>query len=345
LVKSSNGDKLRDTNTLVDLHQVVKVYESPAGKYLALKGIDLQVDKGEFVAVVGKSGSGKSTLMNMITGIDHPTTGEIIVANVGIHKLSEGKIAVWRGRTIGIVFQFFQLLPTLSVIENIMLPMDFCHMYSLRERRTRANYLLELVDLADQANKLPSTLSGGQQQRVAIARSLANDPPIIVADEPTGNLDSKTASSIFELFEELVNDGKTIVMVTHDQDMARKVSRTIYLVDGRIVGEDEFSKDRDGIKADIKTTVSEQEIIEKTGETAELSELRFIVSEILDNPQDAVIRLRTEVFPTIPENGKESDPYLQVILEEINFRAKQAEQSGNTKEAKLYWQILMEATE
>jgi ABC-type lipoprotein export system ATPase subunit len=222
---------------LIDLRQVVKTYRSPAGEFTALKGVSLEVDHGEFVTVIGKSGSGKSTLINMITGIDRPTGGEVLVGDTAVHKLSEGRLAEWRGRNIGVIFQFFQLLPTLTVIENLMLPMDFCRMYSLRERRERAMYLLEQVDLVEQARKLPSALSGGQQQRVAIARALANDPPILVADEPTGNLDSKTAETIFQLFERLVSEGKTILMVTHDQDLAQRATRTIILSDGEIIEE------------------------------------------------------------------------------------------------------------
>lgn len=222
---------------LIDLRRVVKAYETPAGPFLALKGIDLKVDPGEFVAVVGKSGSGKTTLINMFTGIDRPTSGEIIVNGTAVHRLSEGQMAVWRGRNLGVIFQFFQLLPTLTIIENVILPMDFCGMYSPRERVERAMHLLEQVELADQAYKLPSALSGGQQQRAAIARALANDPPIIAADEPTGNLDSKTAASVFDLFERLVEQGKTILMVTHDRDLAERVTRTVVLADGEIVGD------------------------------------------------------------------------------------------------------------
>jgi ABC-type lipoprotein export system ATPase subunit len=216
---------------------VVKTYETAAGTFTALKDVDLQVDTGEFVAVIGKSGSGKSTLINMITGIDRPTSGEVLVGDTAVHRLKEGRMAVWRGRNMGVVFQFFQLLPTLTVIENIMLPMDFCNMYSMRERRERALHLLEQVEMADHAHKLPTAISGGQQQRVAIARALANDPPIIVADEPTGNLDSKTAESVFRLFGDLVDEGKTILMVTHDHDLARRVTRTVILSDGEVIEE------------------------------------------------------------------------------------------------------------
>ncbi len=228
----------RDGNShLIECRDLVKTYHSAAGDFPALKEIDLAISAGEFVAVIGKSGSGKSTLVNMITGIDRPTSGQVLVGDTAVEKLSEGKLAEWRGRNIGVIFQFFQLLPTLTVIENVMLPMDFCHMYSMRERRDRAMYLLEQVGVADHAFKLPSAVSGGEQQRVAIARALANDPPILAADEPTGNLDSKTAESVFRLFERQVEAGKTILMVTHDRDLSRRASRTLMLSDGEIIEE------------------------------------------------------------------------------------------------------------
>ncbi len=223
---------------LIQLNKVSKIYKTEAGDFLALKNINLEVEGGEFVAVIGKSGSGKSTLINMLTGIDRPTKGEVEVAGTAIHGLDESRMAEWRGRNMGIVFQFFQLLPTLTVLENVMLPMDLGRMYVTREREKRALKLLEMVEIsADQADKLPSQLSGGQQQRVAIARAMANDPPIIAADEPTGNLDSKTASLIFELFGRLVDEGKTIMMVTHDRDLAKRVQRTLVIADGAIIEE------------------------------------------------------------------------------------------------------------
>jgi ABC-type lipoprotein export system ATPase subunit len=222
---------------LIELKDVVKAYKTDAGDFLALKGINLTVDEGEFIAIVGKSGSGKSTLINMLTGIDRPTGGEVHIAGTGIHNLNEGEMAKWRGRNQGVIFQFFQLLPTLTVIENVMLPMDFCHLYTPRERHERAMYLLDSVGVADQAKKLPTAISGGQQQRVAIARALANDPPMVMADEPTGNLDSRTAKQVFELFERLVDEGKTFLMVTHDDDLAQRVSRTIVIADGELVNE------------------------------------------------------------------------------------------------------------
>ena len=238
--KSGNGHKPEGEppgDYLIDLRKVVKAYKTEAGDFIALKGINLTIDRGEFVGIVGKSGSGKSTLVNMLTGIDRPTSGEIYVAGTGIHLLNEGRMAQWRGRNQGVVFQFFQLLPTLTLIENVMLPMDFCNLYTPRERRERALELLSLVDIAEQANKLPSAISGGQQQRAAIARALANDPPMIIADEPTGNLDSRTAEQVFLLFERLVKSGKTLLMVTHDDDLARRVTRTIVIADGEIVNE------------------------------------------------------------------------------------------------------------
>ena len=238
---NSNGTAAwtsQNGGSLIELRSVEKAYDTAAGEFLALRGIDLTVDPGEFVAVVGKSGSGKSTLSNMITGIDRPTEGEVLVAGTPVHTLKEGQIASWRGLNIGVVFQFFQLLPTLTVLENVMLPMDFCNVYNSKDRRGQSMALLERVDMADQADKLPTALSGGQQQRVAIARALANDPPIIVADEPTGNLDSKTADAVFKLFEELVAGGKTILMVTHDDDLAHRVTRTVTIADGAIVGDE-----------------------------------------------------------------------------------------------------------
>jgi putative ABC transport system ATP-binding protein len=233
----SNGQYLNSNGLLVDLRQVVKTFESVAGTFAALKGIDLQIGTGEFVSIVGKSGSGKSTLINMITGIDRPTSGEVIVGNTPVHQLKHGQIAVWRGRTIGVIFQFFQLLPALTAVENVMLPMDYCQLYPRHERPERAMHLLELVEMTDYAHQLPSALSGGQQQSIAIARALANDPPIVAADEPTGNLDSKTTEMVFRLFETLVDRGKTMLMVTHDNDLAKRAKRTIVLADGKIVDE------------------------------------------------------------------------------------------------------------
>jgi putative ABC transport system ATP-binding protein len=219
---------------LIDVRQVIKSYTTPSGAFTALKGVSLQVQAGEFVAVVGKSGSGKSTLINLIAGIDRPTSGEINVAGAPVHALSQEQLAIWRGRNVGVVFQFFQLLPTLTVAENVVLPMEFCNTYPVRARRPRAQALLERVGIAEQADKLPSALSGGQQQRAAIARALANDPSLIVADEPTGNLDSQTSDAVLQLFADLAADGKTVVMVTHERDVSI-VTRSIALADGQIV--------------------------------------------------------------------------------------------------------------
>ncbi len=239
-------------NYLVELNQVVKVYDTPAGPFTALKNIDLKVAPGEFVAVIGKSGSGKSTLINMITGIDHPTVGEVYVANTPLHALPEGAMARWRGRNLGVIFQFFQLLPTLTLVENIILPMELCNLYTAKERHEQAMHLLEMVGIADQADKFPSAISGGQQQRVAIARSLANDPDILVADEPTGNLDTKTSDSIFEIFTNFVTQGKTILMVTHDRDLASRVNRVVLIADGEIV---------DQLVSEALPTLDEKELV------------------------------------------------------------------------------------
>jgi putative ABC transport system ATP-binding protein len=221
------------------LRDVVKTYRSSAGTFTALQGVDLQVESGAFISIIGKSGSGKSTLINVITGIDRPTSGEVIVDGIQVHTLNEEQIAVWRGRSIGVIFQFFQLLPTLTAVENILLAMDYGGQYLPAERPERAMHLLALVGMAGQAHRLPNSLSGGQQQCVAIARALANDPVLLTADEPTGNLDSKSAEMVFHLFENLALAGKTILMVTHDSDLATRARRTIKLADGRIV--DEFT--------------------------------------------------------------------------------------------------------
>jgi ABC-type lipoprotein export system ATPase subunit/CRP-like cAMP-binding protein len=222
---------------LIEIKNLRKVYKTPAGDFTAVNGINVEVQRGEFVAIIGKSGSGKSTFINMITGIDRPTSGEIMINGAAVHSFNEGQMAAWRGRNLGIVFQFFQLFPTLTILENIILPMELNKLYSKSERKERAMHLLDKVEMATEAHKLPSAISGGQQQRVAIARALANDPPLLVADEPTGNLDSKTAEKIFALFENLVAAGTTILMVTHDSDLARRVNRTILISDGEVVNE------------------------------------------------------------------------------------------------------------
>jgi ABC-type lipoprotein export system ATPase subunit len=232
-----DADNTNGNHSIIELSSVVKNYKTAVGDFPALKSVDLHIQAGEFVGVIGKSGSGKSTLLNMITGIDRPTSGEVFVNHTAVHEMNENRMARWRGKNLGIVFQFFQLLPTISIIENIMLPMDFCRTYPMREREKRAMELLDMVELADHAYKLPTALSGGQQQRVAIARALANDPPIIIADEPTGNLDSKTADSVFKLFKDLVAQGKTIIVVTHDSGLAKRTQRTALIADGEIVNE------------------------------------------------------------------------------------------------------------
>jgi putative ABC transport system ATP-binding protein len=227
---------MNDRGALIHLKDVRKAYRTPAGDFLALKGIDLQVLEGELLAVVGKSGAGKSTLVNMVTGIDRPSSGEIRVGSQAIQNMNEDQVATWRGKHVGVVFQFFQLLPMLTCAQNVMMPMDFAGLYSSpRERRLRALHLLEQVGIAEHADKLPSAVSGGQRQRVAIARALANDPMLVAADEPTGNLDSRTADTMFEVFESLVGEGKTILLVTHDRDLAARATRRVHIADGQIV--------------------------------------------------------------------------------------------------------------
>lgn len=219
---------------VIELANVTKSFTLAAGTFQALTNVSLTIQPGQLVAITGKSGSGKSTLLNLITGIDKPTEGSISVNGVRIDKLTESALASWRGRNIGVVFQFFQLLPTLTILENVMLPMDFCDTYPKKERKERALRLLDQVGIGDQANKFPSALSGGQQQRAAIARALANDPPIIVADEPTGNLDSQMASAIFLLFASLTKAGKTVIVVTHEKEFSAWFEHTISISDGQI---------------------------------------------------------------------------------------------------------------
>lgn len=220
---------------MIELHQVVKTFKNAAGEFPVLKGIDLQIARGEFAAVIGKSGSGKSTLLNMLTGIDHPTSGKVIIGGEDLYAMSESQRSLWRGRNLGIVFQFFQLLPMLTLLENVMLPMDYTNTYDVNERPKRALRLLERVGLEKYAHKLPLAVSTGQQQQAAIARALATDPALIAADEPTGNLDSRTAEFIIDLFEQLVAQGKTIVMVTHDPSITERMSRTIIISDGEVI--------------------------------------------------------------------------------------------------------------
>jgi putative ABC transport system ATP-binding protein len=223
--------------TFIRLDHVVKRYESGAGPFTALHDVNLTISRGEFVAVVGKSGSGKTTLLNILAGIDRPTSGTISVAGTPVHSASESQLAEWRGRVIGLVFQFFQLLPTLTVAENVMLPMDFARIIPAAERRSRAVELLDRVGIGNQADKLPTSLSGGEQQRAAVARALANDPPILLADEPTGNLDEHTRTAVLELFQQLNAEGRSLIVVTHERDISRYADRQVTLVDGNIAAD------------------------------------------------------------------------------------------------------------
>jgi len=218
----------------IEIRNLVKTYDTPAGPLNVLRGIDLDIHKGDFIALFGPSGSGKTTFLNMLTGIDVPSAGAVTVDGVDVVRAGQRKLTRWRGRNIGIVFQFFQLLPTLTVLENVMVPMDFCDVYEPKERRERAMALLERLDIADQAYKTPDMLSGGQQQRVAIARALANDPPLVVGDEPTGNLDRMSAAVVFEIFHELREQGRTVLVVSHDREILTDVPRLMVLTDGMI---------------------------------------------------------------------------------------------------------------
>ncbi len=220
--------------SMIEIESLDKVYRTGKMEFEALKKVDLKIEKGELTAIVGPSGSGKSTILNMITGIDRPTNGMVRINGQRIDNMKEDKLAKWRGKNIGIIFQFFQLFPTLTALENAMLPMDFASRGSLKERERIAKRNLELVGLGNKLHNLPSELSGGEQQRVAIARALANDPDIIIGDEPTGNLDSKTEVRMFELLEKLNQQGKTIIYVTHSKDLARKARRKITILDGRV---------------------------------------------------------------------------------------------------------------
>ncbi len=244
IVRAVNATRTAETThpaihagSRIQAREIVKVYESAAGPFKALQGISMTIHPGEYVGIIGKSGAGKSTLLNMLTGIDDLTSGEVWIGETAVHALNETERALWRGRNVGVIYQSFELLPTLSLIDNVLLPMDFCGLYEGQESVERAEHLLKQVELVEHRHKPPTRISGGQKQRVAIARALANDPPIIVADEPTGNLDSVTAAGIFELFDALIDRGKTIVMVSHDRALARRVTRVLELADGQLVAE------------------------------------------------------------------------------------------------------------
>jgi putative ABC transport system ATP-binding protein len=229
--------KSKNNASLIQLAQVSKWYDSPAGRFSALKDVSLEIDRGEYVAVVGKSGSGKSTLLNMLTGIDHPSSGVVSINSTTVHAMNESKLASWRGKNIGIVFQFFQLIPTLTILENLLIAMDFVNVIPKNEREERAMMLLTQIGIQSHGNKLPAALSGGEQQRAAIARALANNPPILVADEPTGNLDSVTTEAIKKLFSDLVKAGKTVIVVTHERISGPDYERVIAIKDGMIISD------------------------------------------------------------------------------------------------------------
>jgi putative ABC transport system ATP-binding protein len=245
LESGSNGHKVTDKtvqtcngSSIICLEKVIKQYETPAGSFEALKGISLDIDPNEFLCIVGKSGAGKTTLLNMISGVDSISSGRVNVNGTSVHDMSEDDQALWRGLNLGIIYQSFELMPMLTLLENVMLPMDFCQLYSRGKSSNRAKELLEMVELQDHMYKQPGAISGGQQQRVAIARALANDPPLIIADEPTGRLDSTTAETILDIFDRLVKDGKTIVMVTHDASAAQRATRVLEIADGELVAGD-----------------------------------------------------------------------------------------------------------
>lgn len=225
------------SNPIIHAHQLVKTYTNQARPVTALKGIDFSVHPEEFLVITGKSGAGKTTLVNMITGLDRVSSGEVWVDATAVHQMGPEKAARWRGKTVGVVFQMFELMSNMTVLQNVTLPMDFAHKFSIRQRNARGLQLLEQMEIAEHAHKLPSQVSGGQQQRIAIARALANDPPIIVADEPTGSLDSATSATVLDVFHSLIQRGKTVLLVTHDADIAQRATRTISLTDGEIVGE------------------------------------------------------------------------------------------------------------
>jgi putative ABC transport system ATP-binding protein len=228
------------TTPIITLRDVVKSYKTPAGDFLALKGLNAEINPGEFIGICGKSGAGKSTLVNMISGVDHLTRGEVWVNGIAVHKLNESQAARWRGRSLGVIYQSFQLMPSLSLLENVTLAMDFAGRFHPFKSPERARELLNQVELSEHVRKLPSDISGGQQQRVAIARALANDPAVLIADEPTGRLDSTTAETVFNIFEELVRNGKTIVMVSHDPSFIQRYSRVLWIADGQFTDQAPF---------------------------------------------------------------------------------------------------------
>ena len=234
-----NGGEL-----IVDVRDVIKKFIVGNTEITILKGLSFQVYSGEFVIIVGPSGNGKSTLLNMCTGIDFPNSGQVLVKGQDIHEMNANRQSLWRGSNVGIIFQFFQMMPSLTLFSNVMLPMELAGKFTRKERKERAEYLLEMVDLKEQMHKLPSMVSGGQQQRAAISRAMANDPPLLIADEPTGNLDPASAQMVFEIFQRLVSEGKTIMMVTHDKELAAQVSRQIEIVNGKIT-KDEYRQRRD----------------------------------------------------------------------------------------------------
>ena len=299
-IKSDERNQETSGDALIQMRRIVKTFKTPAGDFTALKGVDADFHQGEFVSVVGKSGSGKSTLVNMITGIDRPTSGEVKIGDTYVHHLSESDMAKWRGRNLGIVFQFYQLLPMLSLLENVMLPMDFCNMYAPDTRERRALELLDMVGLADYAHKMPSAVSGGQQQSAAIARALANDPPVIVADEPTGNLDSRAAEAIFGIFENLAQRGKTILMVTHDSTLAQRAARTLLLADGEVINE---------TVANILSLLTHQQMLKAT---KQLEVHRFAPGE-----------------PIITE-GKENDRFYMIARGNIDVTLRQTDGQEHT---------------
>jgi ABC-type lipoprotein export system ATPase subunit len=275
-LRTTAGNGTKGELAAVSLKAVNKTYENAAGKFVALKSIDLELEFGQFISVVGKSGSGKSTLLNMITGIDHPTSGEVVVGGKQIYTLSESQRARWRGKNMGIVFQFFQLLPTLTLLENTILPMDYCNIYAFNDRPKKAMELLELVGLGEHAHKLPGSVSSGQQQSAAIARSIATDPQIILADEPTGNLDSASAEGVLDLFAELARQGKTVIIVTHDPAITQRTDQTIILSDGEII---------DPVIAVSLPFLTHPKMLEATHQ---MKKRRYQPAETILNPGDVV---------------------------------------------------------